>query len=545
MIESASEATRNLHDDIADKGDVPDVPDVPGHRLDAVIGAGASAVVWSGVDATGRPVAVKVPHRVRDEVDARQALVEQQVLTAVHHEHLVPLRSVVPLPDGREALVFDLVRGALLRGMVGSRGHLRPGEVVTVLTPVCEAVAHLHSAGGIHSDISPSNITITPAGRPVLLDLGAARVAGGGPGAVHGTPGFVAPEVLLGDEPGDAADVYALGAVAWFCLTGNGAPDTMARLDLETVVSHVGVELAEVIAQAIDPEPERRPGAAELAIRFYEAAPAEPVEVVVGADQASALTHRLRAEAERDAPPVAVPVGARWRKRILAAALVAVPALGVAGWALAARQQGPAAPHVVVTTPATVQQPPRPSSSPATAPAPPRPATAAAAATGVIAQALPRTTSAARGPAGEPTPRPSDRLVLEPTSPEQHPEDLLQALSDRRARALLSLDEPALAAVHAPHSASATSDVALLTRLRESRVRWEGLRLEVAEATYVSGDGAHAVLRARVDWTAYVVVSGDGARAHRPADTGRLLDFGLARGPQGWRLTGITSAPAT
>ncbi|MGO4598848.1 protein kinase domain-containing protein [Terrabacter sp. 2RAF25] len=555
MNESASEATPNLHGDIADRRHVPgvhdvpdalDVPDVPGHRLDAVVGAGASAVVWSGVDATGRPVAVKVPHRVRDEVDAHQALVEQQVLTAVHHEHLVPLRSVVPLPDGREALVFDLVRGAVLRAMVGSRGHLRPGEVVTVLTPICEAVAHLHSAGGIHADISPSNITLTGAGRPVLLDLGAARVAGREPGAVHGTPGFVAPEVLLGDAPGDAADVYALGAVAWFCLTGNGAPDTMARLDLETVVSHVGAELAEVIAQAIDPEPERRPGAAELALRFYEAAPAEPVEVVVGADQASALTHRLRADAERDAPGEAVAVGARWRTRLLAAALVAVPALGLAGWALAARQPGPTRPDAVVTTPPAVQStstPLRPSSSPATAPAALR--TPAAPATSVAPQAASHPTSSARGPAAGSASRSTDELVLDPTSPAQRPEDLLQALSDRRGGALLSLDERALAAVHAPHSASATSDAGLLTRLRDSRVRWEGLRLEVAEASYVSGDEAHAVLRARVDWTAYVVVSGDGARSQRPADTGRLLDFSLARGPQGWRLTDITTAPAT
>ena len=64
---------------------------MPGHRVEAVIGTGASAVVWSGVDASGRRVAIKVPHRGRDEVDRQQAMAEQQVLLAVQHDHLVPL----------------------------------------------------------------------------------------------------------------------------------------------------------------------------------------------------------------------------------------------------------------------------------------------------------------------------------------------------------------------------------------------------------------------------------------------------------------------
>ena len=492
-----------------------EAPDVPGYRLDSVLGTGGSAVVWAGADATGRPVAVKVPHRglpAADEVDARQALVEQHVLMAVRHEHLVELRAVVPLPDGREALVFEHVKGAVLRGVVGSRGHLRPGEVVTVLSPVCEAVAHLHAAGGVHADISPSNIILTPDGRPVLLDLGAARVAGRQPGALHGTAGYVAPEVLLGAEPGEAADVYALGAVAWFCLTGNGAPDTMIRLDPETVVSHVGPELAEVIAAAIDPEPLRRPGADELARRFYEAAAAEAVEVVVGADQASALTHRLRAEAGRQPPPPPPSRGPRWRSRpvvasIAVAGLLALTAVGAAAWALVARADEPRRPVEVAATTASVP----------------------ASTTGTTATA----------------PFASDRVLADPVSASERPADVLQALSDRRARALTARDASKLSAVHARGSASAASDAALVARLLDSRVRWEGLRLEVAEAAYVSGDTATAVLRARVDWTAYVVVSGDGARSERPADRGRRLDFTLARGAQGWRLTAIRTAPAT
>ncbi|XGX81122.1 Serine/threonine-protein kinase PknD [Terrabacter sp. BE26] len=554
-----------------------DRPQVPGHEVDAVLGSGASAVVWSGTDATGRQVAIKVPHRRGDAVDDEASRVEQQVLLAVHHDHLVPLRSVVPLADGREALVFDLVEGARLGGMVRSRGQLRAGEVVTVLTPICEAVAHLHAAGGVHSDISPSNVIVTPEGRPVLLDLGAVRVAGAVPGAVHGTTGFVAPEVRLGSEPRDAADVYALGAVAWFCLTGNGAPDTMMRLDPETIVSHVGAELAAVLGAAIDPEPARRPGAAELARLFYDAVAPEPVEVVVDADPAAALTHRLRAQAgvEPPSPPdnrrgrrtawprragsprrpgwpgwppggrsSALPSGLPgagwshrpgWLRSTAASALVAVPLLAVAGWAFAAQAPGmpPPTTHATADT-ATLRASARPS-------APNQP---------------PRTAPVPAGPAGVRTPAPgdpsaaagggaADALLRDPTSPSSRPEDVLQLLSDRRASALTTRDARALAAVHAPDSASLASDHELVGALVKADTRWEGLRLEVAEARFVSGSPTAAVLRARVDWTAYVVVRGGHTRTDEPADRGRELDFTLARGRQGWRISAISAAPAS
>lgn len=500
----------------------PARPEIPGHRVEAVIGTGSSAVVWSGTDAAGRRVAIKVPHRGRDEIDRHQAMAEQQVLLAVQHDHLVPLRSVVPLADGREALVFDLVRGAQLVGMVRSRGHLRPGEVVTVLTPVCEAVAHLHAAGGLHADISPANITVTPDGRPVLLDLGAARVAGREPGAVHGTPGFVAPEVRLGSEPNEAADVYALGAVAWFCLTGNGAPDTMIRLDHETVVSHVGAGLADVVAAAIDPEPGLRPGAAELARLFYDAVQPEPVEVVVGSDEASALTHRLRADAGRD-PCVIQPPRRRWPRRLVVSAVVAAPLLAAAGWALAAR--GPDV-RPVATPTAPVATPPAPvATRTATGPgAPPAPVAP---------------------PPALPPPSADGRVLRDATSPAARTQELLQALSDRRAAALVARDQAALADVHAPGSPSLASDRTLVAGLVGARIRWEGLRLEVAEALFVSGSPSEAVVRARVDWTAYVVVTSTGARLDRAADVGRRLDFRIVRGAQGWRISAISAAPAT
>lgn len=286
-------------------------PDVRGHHLSAVIGQGGSSTVWRGTDAAGHPVAVKVPHELPDPVALEQATIERHVLMAVQHDHLVGLRDVVPMPDGRVALIFDLVGGALLTGLVTRRGHLRAGEVVTVLTPLCDAIRSLHVAGGIHGDISPGNVMVTEAGRPLLLDLGAARVIAAAPGAGFGTPGFVAPEVRRG-APADArSDVFSLGALAWFCATGNGAPDTDQRLDPDTVTSHVGVDLAGVVAACIDPDPSRRPEGERLARMFYEVSRAEPVEVVLGGDDAAALTHRLRELAAGEVPE-ACPVS-RWQ----------------------------------------------------------------------------------------------------------------------------------------------------------------------------------------------------------------------------------------
>lgn len=530
----------------------PDLaPHVPGHRLDSVVGRGASSTVWSGRDAVGRPVAVKVPDHLLDEVDLAQAEIERHTLMAVRHDHLVPLRDVVRLDDGRVALVFDLVHGAGLVGMVGARGHLRPGETVTVVQPLCEAVAALHSAGGTHGDVSAANVMVTADGRPLLLDLGSVRLAGRGGGAVFGTPGFVAPEVREGAAPGEASDVFALGAVAWFCATGNGAPDTMLRLDPEVVESHVGPQLAHVVGACLDPDPTRRPSSGSLARLFHDAAWPEPVEVVLGSDDASALTHRLRAEASRDAPaPGAEVVVLRsmLRRRLglarnagrgpgvgrfdarrtlvgLAIAVLAVAALvwvGGAAWSMFAAPEspapegGPAGQQTLVAAPG-----PGPTASanpvvptPHTPPRPPTPS------------------------AGAQDPRvPVD-------SPRARPVALVQTLSDLRAKALMSRDPRNLGAVHAAGSASLRVDERLVGAMVTSGSRYERLRLQVVSATLVSATTTRAAVRARIDTAAYVVVGPTGAHETRPAERGEVLDLSLVRVGGQWRIEAVTSATA-
>ena len=497
-----------------------------------MIGEGASGVVWAARDAAGHVVAVKIPHAAPDLADSQQAEVERHVLMAVHHEHLVGLRDVVPLGDGRVALVFDLVGGESLVSVVQARGRLRPGETVTVVTPLAGALAVLHAAGSIHADVSAGNVRLAADGRPVLLDLGSARLMGSAARLVCGTAGFVAPEVRLGADPGRPADIFALGAVAWFCCTGNGAPDTEVRLDQATIASHVGPELAAVIGRCLDPDPRRRPTAGEAADLFYAAAAPEPVDVVVAPDAASALTHRLRAGAT-NAARAPGPRSSRWRATLHAAiswvvesragrfGLVAAGlTAGAVGVALAL---GPATPEATRTPHVTPHV--TPSSAPSSQPP-----------SGASRPGSPRTSDPAPDGSG---------LLQDPLAPGAVTVQLVQALSDRRAAALVGRDTTDLGGYAATGSPAYAADAGLIASLRSAGLRWEGLRLRVETAVPVEVTPTASTIRARVDWAAFTTVSSDGSRRARPGDHGEDLDFTLERGPAGWRIVSISPAPAT
>ncbi|MGB7819457.1 MAG: serine/threonine-protein kinase, partial [Ornithinibacter sp.] len=200
-------------------------PMVPGFELGRRIGHGATSEVWvAATEADGRRVALKVVHADLDEVQA--AAREAALSAAVASPHLVRIEACLPLPGGRVALVMPHLAGGSLEALVEARGHLEPGEVVTVLAPVASALARLHAVGVVHGDVSPGNVLLDLDGRPHLGDLGVGRIVGEAPAGVWGSDGYVAPEVVLGSDPSPAADVYSLGALGWLCLTGSvpGAP---------------------------------------------------------------------------------------------------------------------------------------------------------------------------------------------------------------------------------------------------------------------------------------------------------------------------------
>ena len=285
-------------------GDAGVVPEVPGYELGLLLARGGTSEVWAAVALEGgRRVAVKVVHADLESLEAasREAAVSARAASA----HVVTVEACVPLPDGRVAVVMPHLLGGAVDALVRARGHLSPGEVVTVLAPVASALGRLHDMGVVHGDVSPGNVLLDLDGRPVLGDLGLGHVVGDVSPGVWGTDGYVAPEVLLGADPSPAADVYALGAVGWLCLSGTvpGPPGLRPELAQVCLAGEGSEPMVAALAAAVSAEPTDRPGAHELAWLLFGAAEPEPLRLVAGDDEVSAVTYRLRAAAGR--PPSA------------------------------------------------------------------------------------------------------------------------------------------------------------------------------------------------------------------------------------------------
>ena len=313
MVDEGDAVTTPAHAPAdAGPGAVGPVPAVPGHELGALLASGGTSEVWAGVALDdGRRVAVKVVHADVALVEA--AAREAAVSAAAASAHVVAVEACIELADGRVALVMPHLLGGALDALVRARGHLSPGEVVTVLAPVASALGRLHDLGVVHGDVSPGNVLLDLDGRPVLGDLGLGHVVGDVSPGVWGTDGYVAPEVLLGGDPTPASDVYCPRRASAGCACRarcRGHP-ACARTCPRSARAGEGSEaLVAALALAVSADPEDRPGAHELAWLLFGAAEAEPLQLVHGDDEVTAVTYRLRAAAGR---PPASPARRRWR----------------------------------------------------------------------------------------------------------------------------------------------------------------------------------------------------------------------------------------
>ncbi|HEX4613269.1 MAG TPA: protein kinase [Urbifossiella sp.] len=203
-------------------------PVIPGYEVDGVLGRGGMGVVYSARDlAAGRPVALKVlragalagPHeRARFRAEAETA-------ARVRHPNVVAVYEV-GTHDGVPFLAMERVDGGGLDRRLAA-GPLPPHEAAGLVRTLARAAQHAHDARVVHRDLKPANVLLGPDG-PKVADFGLAKrldpdaTALTRAGAVLGTAGYMAPEQAAGGGAavGPAADVWALGAVLYECLTG-------------------------------------------------------------------------------------------------------------------------------------------------------------------------------------------------------------------------------------------------------------------------------------------------------------------------------------
>jgi eukaryotic-like serine/threonine-protein kinase len=244
------------------------------YRLVGHIATGGMGEVWRATDVTlGRMVAVKVLHPalVADPVfDARFAA-EARILAALTHPNVVNVYDYGhAAPDGGGAtyLVMSYVDGMPLSRCIAEAGRLSVPETASVIIQAAKALHAAHRGGIIHCDVKPANLLVAIDGTVILVDFGAARPASARVvNVVLGTPLYVAPEQVTDRAVTAATDVYALGAVAYHCLTG-GPPFT-GMTPLQIAMRHVSDKpsrlpsdipraLRRIIARAMSKDPVRR-----------------------------------------------------------------------------------------------------------------------------------------------------------------------------------------------------------------------------------------------------------------------------------------------
>jgi serine/threonine-protein kinase len=279
------------------------LPPVAGYELLDELGRGGMGVVYQARHlALNRVVALKMVRTGGDAgpEEAARFRAEAEAAARLQHPHVVQIFEVGE-HEGRPYLALEYAAGGSLARKLGGT-PLSPAEAAALVEPLARAVDAAHGRGIVHRDLKPGNVLLTADGTPKVADFGLARCAGAEgahtqTGAVLGTPSYMAPEQAAGKsrEVGPAADVYALGAILYECLTGR--PPFKGATPLETLEqvrsrepvppSHlqprVPRDLETVCLKCLEKEPHRRyASAAALAddlARFREARPvsARPV----------------------------------------------------------------------------------------------------------------------------------------------------------------------------------------------------------------------------------------------------------------------------
>jgi tRNA A-37 threonylcarbamoyl transferase component Bud32/tetratricopeptide (TPR) repeat protein len=208
--------------------------------LEEIARGGMGVVYRARQRRLNRIVAVKMilAGQLASEEEVRRFYTEAEAAARLDHAGIVPIYEVNCL-DGQHYFSMGYVDGSSLAARVAA-GPVSAREAAELVKRIAEAVHYAHEHGVIHRDLKPQNILLTSDGQPKVTDFGLAKNAGGdsnltASGQVLGTPSYMAPEQAAGkmSEVGPRSDIYSLGAILYFLLTGR--PPFQGATVLETL----------------------------------------------------------------------------------------------------------------------------------------------------------------------------------------------------------------------------------------------------------------------------------------------------------------------
>ncbi|MGW6572635.1 protein kinase domain-containing protein [Streptomyces sp. NPDC054945] len=317
------------------------------YRVLGVLGEGGMGKVYFGREDGGRTAAVKVllPELAHDPHLVQRFLREAQTAQAVTSGGVARvLNARVDDHDGRPWIATEFLSGPTLDDAVRRYGPFGADGVRALAASLAATLRDIHAAGLVHRDLKPANIVLTSAG-PRVIDFGIARPEHGltltTTGQVPVTPGYGAPEQVLGRRVGPAADVFSLGAVLAYAATGQRTFDGthVAAVQYEVVhgeprLDSVPPELRQLIAPCLAKDPAHRPTPEQIAGAF---APPPGADRIWRTGELSKDIERRGAEADRQATVVAQGSGTGpSRRRVLRTALAAGGVLAASGGATGA-----------------------------------------------------------------------------------------------------------------------------------------------------------------------------------------------------------------
>ncbi|WP_334172013.1 serine/threonine-protein kinase [Sinomonas sp.] len=505
----------------------PTEPAVHGYDVVRFLGRGSTGDVWlvreqsSGCLRAAKVLRAGAGRRGSAAHPHRRELRRR----ATPHPHVLAcLASATDAASGAPVLLMEYAAAGSLARLVAARGRLTPGETVTTVGPIAQAAASLHAQGAAHLDIAPGNILFTSEGRPLLADLGEARHVGDEAGTMRGTDGFFDPfaegvSFTEGVSPvRPAADVYGLGAVAWFCLVGSPPGPRRARPPLSLLAPGIPLELSAAVEAALAEDPRGRPTAAEFARAVLRSHRPEPVDLApaVDAEVLPELVTRLQKGPPRRRRAGAPRSPRRW--------------LGRARWAAFAGTAAVAA--------------------------------ALAGMVGLAAGNIPRDATPGSGPPAAGAPADSGAPTGWSTVPDplrraaesDDPVQAVQALAEIRALAVSRVDRELLARVNVAGAEADLADRRLADDLDARGQRLEGFASRVLSAELAGpGDaetgattgasGRTAVVRVHVVTSAFAVRGSDGSELARPGEAkDQWLRIVLERRDLGWQVSRVLPA---